>query len=75
MKPPFPPTGVTVAEPSLSPLQVASFTLDTEQLNGAGCPMVTSQEVVHPFESVTATECMPAFNAVAVAVVSPLSQR
>ena len=37
--------------------------------------MVTSQEVVHPFESVTATECMPAFNAVAVAVVSPLSQR
>ena len=43
MKPPFPPTGVTVAEPSLSPLQVASFTLDTEQLNGAGSVSVAGQ--------------------------------
>ena len=37
--------------------------------------MVTSQDVLHPFESVTVTECKPIPKAMAVGVVSPLSQR
>src|SRR4030095_1656761 len=71
--PPLPPAGVTVADPLLSPKHLTGLTWLALAVNNAGWLMVTDVVAEQPLLSVTVTLCDPAFNAVAVAVVSPLS--
>src|SRR6267142_2604415 len=73
--PALPPVGDTVALPFFPPLQLTGLSCDAVQLSAAGWVMVTPQLVLQPLESVTSTVCGPALSAMAVAVVSPLSQR
>ena len=73
MFPPFPPTGVTVADPLLSPLHTTSLTKAAVHVSSSGSATVTSHVVVQPLMSVTVTVCSPASSMVAAVVFSPLS--
>ena len=70
-----PPITVTVAFPSDAPLQRALLLIVAVAVRMAGSEIITLAVAEQPFASVTVAVFMPAANAVAIDVVSPLLHR